>query len=71
MELCKTVTTNKTPLSPNEQENMVRATALPAEERKKNIIELFNQSNVGTDPILRVIEIYFRWKQIKYFLLPT
>ena len=58
MELCKTVTTNKTALSSKEQADMVRATARPAQERQNNIIQLFNQCKVGTDPILRVNELY-------------
>ena len=57
MELFKTVKTNKTSLSSIEQRNMVQATARPAQERQNNIIELFNKSNVGTDPILKVINI--------------
>ena len=53
MELCKTVSTNKTSLESKEQADMVRATAIPNIERKKNILELFNKSQVGSDPILR------------------
>ena len=57
MELCKTVRTNKTSLNSIEQRNMVDATTRPTQERQNNIIELFNKSHVGTDPILKVIEI--------------
>ena len=61
MEVCKTVTTNKTALNTKEQADMVRKTAVPAilmpnarvpETRRQNIIDLFNQSKVGCDPIL-------------------
>jgi hypothetical protein len=61
MEVCITVVTNKTALSTAEQADMVRKTAVPAipmpnarepETRRQNIIDLFNQSKVGCDPIL-------------------
>ena len=61
MEVCKTVVTNKTALSTAEQADMVKKTAVPAililtarenETRRQNIIDLFDQSKVGCDPIL-------------------
>ena len=53
MELCKTVTTNRNNLSTKEQADLVRATAVPCDQRNRNIMELFNKSLVGTDPILK------------------
>ena len=55
MELCKTLTTNKTSLSSREQADMVKASAVPCQQRQENIKKLFEQSNVGSDPILKVI----------------
>ena len=53
MELCHTVATNRSKLSPKEQADFVRATAKPAYERRQNILDMLNASNMGTDPILR------------------
>lgn len=64
MELCKTVTTNKTSLTPKEQADMVRATAVPSGERQNNIMRLFEQSNVGSDPILKVILIIIKINEL-------
>jgi hypothetical protein len=52
MEVCKTVVTNKTALSTAEQGLMVRKTAKGPETRRQNILDLFDQSKVGCDPIL-------------------
>ena len=53
MELCHTVATNRNKFSPKEQADFVRATAKPANERRKNILDMLEKSKVGTDPILQ------------------
>lgn len=66
MELCTTELTNLKKLDPRQTSDMIKATAVPCGERKKEIENMIRNSGLSDDPILKSynISIQFQMTQV-------
>jgi eukaryotic translation initiation factor 2C len=65
MELCKTELLNMKKLSAKQTSDMIRATAVPCEQRRKDIENIMNECGIKDDPILKQFNIQTKLKMIE------
>ena len=62
MELCRTEITNVRKLDPKQTSDMIRATAVPAAQRKADIENMIRHTQLDVDPILMSYNIRLEYK---------
>jgi eukaryotic translation initiation factor 2C len=73
MEFCTTVRTNVSKIDPKAQSDMIRETAVPAEQRKADIERIMNSLDLNRDPILQQynINVELKMVELKGRILPA